>query len=875
MRKVLSFVLVLSLILGSFSFAFGANATTTYSDTVGTKSEGAVAVLAALGVVNGYPDGTYRPENVVKRSEMAKLIVVALGLEDYVKGMYSSFPDAKGHWAENYIAYATSLGIIEGYPDGTFRPDVTVTYQQAATMLVRALGYQDQYLTGVWPASHVNQAMKLGILDDIVATAEGANRGDIALMLYNTLNCLMITYDSLGNESEKADTMLNRLGARVVQDVIDHQLVYDAAIDIDEYYGAYAKFWVIDDDDDDLYDVIIVVEEEKSTTLTGELNKQNEFTVGDKAYTLKDRAKTDANSEDNKIPEHKLAANTIYDDEGKLITKETTRDAYGYYNGITEDQEWVASTDDKTQKYTISAKVSGNYITDIYSYTKWEANAEVQWDSDYKDTLADDQMIDDYKFELTDDDEIDSKYFILAGVDSLDAISDDDVVTVYAAKEAAKSKITKVEVGTEAVDGKISRVNKDGDEFTIDGKVYELSDNYGDSDLKVGDTGTFYLNYKGEIAFFDKDDDTGNYAMVVKGSGGGGDYEDVKVKLLTKDGKETVFNGKKDEYVEGLEADTLITYKTNADGKISAEPKKYTVDNGKATAATGSLSSKGVLNGKLLTNDAVVFINDVDDDGWYVGSVKDVDTDAKLDGNAYYVVNSDGKIDCLVITKAEGIVDTNKTLGYINDWYSTQDSDDNDCYSVSMLANGVLKEYLTDGELDIKKLDNTEVSFNDYKDLLNETLFVFKFDGDMIDSIAVAKVVDSNTVAEDFATGEDAYRFLSGIEGHDAATIASFNAYKVVAKDGDRIDVGVAADKEVDPAVEANPDYQLIEGAHYYKMVLNKGKTAIKNLEVGKASDVKKGTMVVLLQLDDDSDNWDTVVYMTKADYDDYVDAIK
>ena len=144
-------------------------------------------------------------------------------------------------------------------------------------------------------------------------------------MLYNTLNCLMITYDSLGNESEKADTMLNRLGARVVQDVIDHQLVYDAAIDIDEYYGAYAKFWVIDDDDDDLYDVIIVVEEEKSTTLTGELNKQNEFTVGDKAYTLKDRAKTDANSEDNKIPEHKLAANTIYDDEGKLCLLYTSR----------------------------------------------------------------------------------------------------------------------------------------------------------------------------------------------------------------------------------------------------------------------------------------------------------------------------------------------------------------------------------------------------------------------------------------------------------------------------------------------------------------------------------------------------------------------
>ena len=76
MRKVLSFVLVLALVLGSFSMAFGAS----YSDMAGEDSSEAVAVLSALGVVSGYPDGTFGPDKIVTRGEMAKLIVSALGL---------------------------------------------------------------------------------------------------------------------------------------------------------------------------------------------------------------------------------------------------------------------------------------------------------------------------------------------------------------------------------------------------------------------------------------------------------------------------------------------------------------------------------------------------------------------------------------------------------------------------------------------------------------------------------------------------------------------------------------------------------------------------------------------------------------------------
>ena len=122
MKKVLSLVLVLSMILGSFGMVFAA----TPSDVVGRDCEAAVAVLTDLGVVSGYKDGTYKPEGIVTRAEMATLIVKALGLEGYATGT-SRFSDMSGNWADGYVAYANTLGILSGYADGTFRPNQTVT----------------------------------------------------------------------------------------------------------------------------------------------------------------------------------------------------------------------------------------------------------------------------------------------------------------------------------------------------------------------------------------------------------------------------------------------------------------------------------------------------------------------------------------------------------------------------------------------------------------------------------------------------------------------------------------------------------------------------------------------------------------------------
>jgi hypothetical protein len=114
MKKVLSLVLVIAMVLSSFSFAFAAN----FEDVEGDY-EDAINTLVALGVVTGYEDGTFKPERVVTRAEMAKLIVEILGYGDLVAGSKSNFADTQGHWADPWIALAAGRGLVIG--TGYFR----------------------------------------------------------------------------------------------------------------------------------------------------------------------------------------------------------------------------------------------------------------------------------------------------------------------------------------------------------------------------------------------------------------------------------------------------------------------------------------------------------------------------------------------------------------------------------------------------------------------------------------------------------------------------------------------------------------------------------------------------------------------------------
>ena len=215
MKRVLSLILAVSMVMSMFTFSF---AGTTLKDVDGTEYQAAVEALVELGIVNGYEDGTYRPEQNVSRAEMAKLLVVAAGLEPAAKLVEGAtkFADVNGGWASGYVNVASEYGYVMGYPDGTFRPDETVSYAEAATMALRVLGYKSVVeAKGTWPTNYIAKAEDLELLEDITYASynDGAARGNVAILIWNMLKTAMwdVTGESDGDGLHYEDTtaMLN------------------------------------------------------------------------------------------------------------------------------------------------------------------------------------------------------------------------------------------------------------------------------------------------------------------------------------------------------------------------------------------------------------------------------------------------------------------------------------------------------------------------------------------------------------------------------------------------------------------------------------------------------------------------------------------
>ncbi|MEA4824311.1 MAG: S-layer homology domain-containing protein, partial [Clostridiaceae bacterium] len=96
----------------------------------------AISTLASIGIVTGYEDGTFRPNAMITRAELAAIIARFAELEGSAQFV---FTDINGHWAEASILLAASNGWITGYENGTFRPNLAITRAETVTMINRVL----------------------------------------------------------------------------------------------------------------------------------------------------------------------------------------------------------------------------------------------------------------------------------------------------------------------------------------------------------------------------------------------------------------------------------------------------------------------------------------------------------------------------------------------------------------------------------------------------------------------------------------------------------------------------------------------------------------------------------------------------------------
>lgn len=130
--------------------------TTTAGDFTDVKAgmwcNRAIATLTNMGIIKGYTDGSFQPNKSITRAELATIIARFAKLDVNTK----TFSDINGHWAQKNIELAAGNGWINGYEDGTFRPNNNITRAETFAMINRVLDRQTESVSDLLPTSDMN-----------------------------------------------------------------------------------------------------------------------------------------------------------------------------------------------------------------------------------------------------------------------------------------------------------------------------------------------------------------------------------------------------------------------------------------------------------------------------------------------------------------------------------------------------------------------------------------------------------------------------------------------------------------------------------------------------------------------------------------------
>ncbi len=163
-----------------------------FSDvTNDTPHAKAIDSLTSLGIIHGYEDSTFRPDLPVRRDEMAKLVYTTYTTSIDAGDGVVTFPDVPANsWAKGYISWCAGKKIVGGYEDGTFKPEGNVTYDEALKMVCATLGYVD-FNPEMWPVDVRLKALidlNLGEGLDGVAGDAVLTRAQVAQLFQNSLD---------------------------------------------------------------------------------------------------------------------------------------------------------------------------------------------------------------------------------------------------------------------------------------------------------------------------------------------------------------------------------------------------------------------------------------------------------------------------------------------------------------------------------------------------------------------------------------------------------------------------------------------------------------------------------------------------------------
>ncbi len=567
-------------------------------DISGTKFEEAAEVLGALGIMVGDEGtGNFRPEDNIKRSEMAKVAVYASGLEDVAinSNSPSRFPDVSTrHWALGAINVADSQGMIIGDNNGRFRPDDPVSFQEAVTIIVRAMGYEPvAQSNGGFPGGYMYVASTNQLLKGITSGAgSSASRGDVAQLVFNALTVNLmeqtgfgtnISYEVVdktllldklnvekgyGQITGTSETTLNG-GNTVAEDriQINNEVFVEGTSGAKQLLGHNVVYYArIDATSDEKTVIVVRSQASKNNTLT--LNSDDITTTGG---AVADGITITYSTENMSNPKTVTTVpNPVFIYNGKYDTQVTPENLkIGSGNLVLLDT-------DVNNVYDI---VFVNEFTNIVVDTVSTVTGRVT--DKYNGTSI-----------VLDPEEETVKYTLIKNGNEIQT-SDLREWNVISYTTSRDKELIRGYVTDESISGTVTQISSNGAvRFNNESTSYKIAKSY-PNEINIRDTGRFYFDYEGKIAAVDKSDaGTDNttarelYGYLVNAAETGTLDTDVQFKIFTERGETNVYGSANRIRLNGTYGITptevlgtiapggtvtpqLITFRTNADNKIT------------------------------------------------------------------------------------------------------------------------------------------------------------------------------------------------------------------------------------------------------------------------------------------------------------------
>ena len=705
-RRVLSGTIALSALL---SIAAPASAAIP-SDVKGTRYEEPVQILSALKIMVGDENGEFRLDDTIIRSEVTKMAVHALGLEDAAESAkgQTMFDDVStDHWANGYINLAVSQGIIEGDGDGNFRPNAPITYAEAMTIMVRATGYTvSAEGKGGYPQGYIQVATSNGLTKNVQgSSAEEISRGNVAYLTTNALESRLMEQTGFGSGAsyEITDKTLLKDYLKVTKDsgqiiAIENtslsgsanlgknqikigDKIYDAAYNMNDLLGYNVEYYVKEYKDGS--NELILAMPIK--------NKNNELIISADLFS-----KLTTKNNNTAIEYYSSESSS------KVSSAELDKNAVLIYNGKYEDMD--------TSLLDMSDKSGSITLLDTNKDSKYDIAFVKSYENIVVDSATSNKISDKYSETILKlDDNVD--YRITKGLEeiSISDLNEYDVLSVYTSLDG---KLYDIAVTSKKIEGRVS--GKDSNGFIIiDGEKYKVAPNYTNT-ISVGTDGVFYLDIDGRIAATTAASNlSSNYGYLTRAYYSKNTDEKASFKIFTMDNKEVTFEGtdkikfnsvrnvSAEEVVNTINGENnstsaqLITYAVNSDNKITAintavdnsstgavNNNKFTLNYSLSNAKFSKSLSK--LGNVRIDSETVVF--DVSGDN----SVRNADMfeDGQVYDALIYDMTDNYTAKAVVVTKTQLSASADAPIAVVKEIMSASNSDDEQTDMLVALVDG-------------------------------------------------------------------------------------------------------------------------------------------------------------------------------------------